>query len=233
MKNVLFLILATLAWPLWMNGQQDGAVQRIRFTLSNPSLKTQKVDIRHFNTETQQQSGYGYELGALGAHPVNMPAGTRVYRRTNGNWNLAFVVTTADDGRKFDLSRTYEISREQWLQASWDELYEKNNALEKAYDDTDIASMARRQGIRMINFVIAGKTLWDRQVYVKTLLPFDNQNGQTGFSRPLNVFSRLRVSYPEGTKIYLCNGPYWTDKQVKEQLLLTVDVEKSNYLIRM
>lgn len=85
----------------------------------------------------------------------------------------------------------------------------------------------------MINFVIAGKTLWDRQVYVKTVRPFDNQNGQTGFSRPLNVFSRLRVSYPEGTKIYICNGPYWTGKQVKEQLLLTVDVEKSNYLIRL
>lgn len=233
MKNALLLMLSAVIWPLCMNGQQAGAVQRIRFTLSNPSLKTQEVDIRHFNAETQQQSGYGYELGALGAHPVNMPAGTRVYRRSKGNWELAFVVTAADDGRKFDLSRTYDISREQWLQASWDELYERNNALEKAYDDTDIASMARQQGIRMINFVIAGKTLWDRQVYVRAKLPFDNQNGQTGFSRQLNIFSRLKVSFPEGTEIYLCDGPYWTDKQVKEQLLLTVDAEKSNYLIRL
>lgn len=233
MKNVLFLILAAFGCPALMNGQQDGAVQRIRFSLSNPTLKTQKVDIRHFNASTQQTTGYGYELGALGSHPVNMPAGTRVYRRSNGSWKLAFVATPADDGRKFDLSRSYNITREQWLQAAGDELNEKNNALEKACDDTDIASIARQKGIRMVTFVIAGKTVWDRQVYVRAKLPFDNQNGQTGFSRQLNAFSRLRVSYPEGTKIYLCDGPYWTDKQVNEQFLLTVDAEKSNYLIRL
>lgn len=233
MKNAIVFLLTTFVWPAFLIGQEEAAGQRVRFTISNPSLKMQRVDIRHYNTVTQQTTGYGYELGPLGNHPVNMPAGTRVYRRSKGNWKLAFVVTTADDGRKFDLSRTYEISREQWLQVASDELNEKNNALEKAHNDTGMAAMARRNGLRMITFVIAGKTLWDRQVYVRAELPYDNQNGQTGFSRQLNVFSRLKVSYPEGTKIYLCDGPYWTEKRVAEQLLLTVDSEKSNYLIRL
>jgi hypothetical protein len=54
-----------------------------------------------------------------------------------------------------------------------------------------------------------------------------------GFSRKISSFSKLRLSYPAGTKIYLCDGPYWNGGDVNETLLLTVDAEKENYLIKI
>ena len=72
-----------------------------------------------------------------------------------------------------------------------------------------------------------------KQVYVRAEIPGDEQNFNVGFSRKLNWSSVYRVSYPVGTKLYSCEAPYWEGKRVKESLILTVDKEKSLYLIRI
>jgi hypothetical protein len=41
--------------------------------------------------------------------------------KEEGDWVLAFVITAADNGRKFNLAKTYDISREQYAQAAYDE----------------------------------------------------------------------------------------------------------------
>jgi hypothetical protein len=63
-------------------------------------------------------------------------------------------------------------------------------------------------------------------------LPGETSKTNIGFSRRINWFDRLSVSYPVGSRIYLCDGAYWNDNKVREQLVLDVTAEKANYLIR-
>jgi hypothetical protein len=84
----------------------------------------------------------------------------------------------------------------------------------------------------MVTFKISGKALVGKQVHVRAQLPWVEGRSNEGFSRRLSRFDAMRVSFPVGTKIYLCDGPYWNGP-VPEKLLFTVDSEKANYLVRI
>jgi uncharacterized membrane protein YphA (DoxX/SURF4 family) len=221
--------------PVFAFSQNSVVPQRVSFSISNPALKSRAMDIRYMDPgKKTKQAGYGYELGGLSSHAVNMPVGTRVYKKSGDRWQLLFVVSASDDGRKFDVTKTYDINREQWLQAARDEMDERVANLEAAQnDDGDVEKKARENGLEMVTFQVAGKSLFSRPRYVRAQLPFDPPGSSTGFSQKLGYFSRYKISYPAGTKLFLCDGPYWKGGVVKETLVLEVDAEKQNYLIRI
>jgi len=220
-----FLLLAFSSF-----GQAQPA--RVSFTIANPSLKNREIDIRYFDNTRYAPSGYGYDLIALGTHPVNMPEGTRVYEKKKGSWELKFVVTSRDNGRRFDLTRTFDITREQRLQAMSDEQNEAAARLKKAAEQPGIEALARTHDLDMITFRVAGKSWWSRQVYVRVQLPYESQKTNVGFCQKLNRFSAFQVSYPVGTKVYLCAGAYWKG-DVKETYLFTVESEKAGDTVRL
>lgn len=231
-KNSL-LAACLLCLPFMGFSQTTNGVQRVSFTLSNPSLKARSIDIRHYDPVKKQSSGYGYDLGGLSSHAVNMPAGTRIYRKNHGDWQLAIIITSSDNGCKFDLTQTYEISQDQWQQAIRDEQDERIADLEAAGEHNDLEALAKEMRLEMVTFVVAGKSLFGRQVHMRAQLPFDDQKSNMGFSRKINFFSRFKVSYPVGTKVYLCDGAYWKGGEVHETLLFEVDTERKNYLVRL
>jgi hypothetical protein len=63
-------------------------------------------------------------------------------------------------------------------------------------------------------------------------LPYVAGRSNEGFSRRLSRFKKMRVEYPAGTRIYLCEGPYWNGLVV-EKLLYTITTEQSNYRLRL
>ncbi|MBI1225960.1 MAG: hypothetical protein GC192_12060 [Bacteroidetes bacterium] len=239
MKNALKSILACFAMllltlsPLTVFSQQKNEVKWVSFTISNPSLKSKDLDVRYFDPITKKTAGYGLHLGPLQSHADNKPVGTRIYLKNWDGYQLAFVLSADDDGRKFNLDKAHEISPEQRLQAVRDEESEKKAALENPDEDDDLGAFAKRHNVPMVTFTVAGKSLLKRQVHVRAQLPFVNERTNNGFSRKLSSFSHVKVSYPAGTKIYLCDGPYWNSGNVKETLLLTVDTEKVDYLIKI
>ena len=87
-------------------------------------------------------------------------------------------------------------------------------------------------GLEMITFKVSGKNPVGKQVHVRAQMPFDSGRSNNGFSRRLSYFDVYKISFPVGTKIYLCEGPYWNG-EVPEKLLFTVDAEKANYLFRL
>ncbi|MBN8682749.1 MAG: hypothetical protein J0L99_08845 [Chitinophagales bacterium] len=206
---------------------------RVRFTVSNPSLSARQIDIRYFNKGLQIRAGYGYTLNALGSHAINMPVGARIYVKKRQQWELAIVIGAGDEGRNFNLSRLPELTREQCLSASYDEMDEANASLEAANEIAPLEAVAATLKVEMVYFIISGKSLINKQVYVRADLPAGFEQEPHGFGRSLNIFSRMKVGYPVGTKLYLCEGPYWNGTAVKETLVLTVDPEKNNYLIRL
>lgn len=218
--------------PMVGFSQEQAEVKRVSFSLGNPSLKAKDLEVRYFDPTTKKSAGYGFHLGPLQHHADNKPVGTRVYLKKWDGYKLAFVLTHEDDGRTFDIGKTYGISREQWLQAAQDEEGERVAALEDANAADDLEVFAKQNGLSMVTFVVAGKLPLKRQVHVRAQLPLVNEKTSHGFSRKLSTFSRFEVSYPVGTKIYLCDGPYWNG-DVKETLLLIVDTEKQNYLMRI
>ena len=230
-----FALLCFFACTCTAQAQQPEAPKppRVRFTISNPSLSAREIDIRYFNKNLQMSAGYGYSLNALGSHAVNMPVGTRIYIKKRQQWDLAIVIGASDEGRNFNLSRLPELTREQCLEAANAEMDEQTNQLEAANDFTPLQTTAAALNVEMVCFIISGKNLINKQVYVRADLPAGFEQEPHGFSRSLNIFSRLKVSYPVGTKLYLCEGPYWNGTAVKETLVLTVDPEKNNYLIRL
>jgi uncharacterized membrane protein YphA (DoxX/SURF4 family) len=213
-------------------GQPQAAPARVTFTIANPSLKNREIDIRYFDNTRNAPSGYGYDLTALGTHPANMPEGTRVYEKKKGRWELKFVVTGQDNGRRFDLTSTFDITREQRLQAMSDEQNEATARLKKAAEQPGIEALARTHDLNMVTFRVAGKSWWSRQVYVRVQLPYESQKTNVGFSQKLNRFSAFQVSYPVGTKVYLCVGAYWKG-DVKETYLFTVESEKAGDTVRL
>jgi uncharacterized membrane protein YphA (DoxX/SURF4 family) len=206
--------------------------QRVRFTVSNPTLCNRSIDIRHFDHATRKTRGYGYELASLSSHAVSMPVGTRVYETRRNQRTLLFVVGTDDEGREFNLGKTLEISREQWLQVAYDEQGERSAQLQAAAEDPGLAERARANNLDMVTFKVVGKTPWGREVSIRAQLPFDGERSNAGFTQRLSWFTTYQVSYPVGTKIYLCAGKFW-EQSVPETLLFTVDGEKNNYLFRL
>jgi len=225
---LLFFFTSTL-----LAAQNANPAPRVSFTLSNPSLRTRIIDIRYYGSSSRKQSGYGYEMGALHSHAVNMPAGTFIYEKRGQEWKLKLVIHAEDQGRKFDLSKSYEISREEWLASSHYELNEETAAQEKLQSEAELERITKIAASDLITFKVGGKSLWGKQAYVRAEIPGDEQNFNNGFSRKLSWSSVYQVSYPKGTKLYLCEEPYWKGKRVKESLFLVVDAEKTNYLIRI
>lgn len=206
--------------------------KRVSFTISNPALSAKDLEVRYFNPATKQTAGYGFHLGPLQSHADNKPVGTRIYLKKGSDWQLAFVLTADDEGRKFKIGKTHEISREQWLQAARDEEGERIAALEDTNATDDLRTFAERKGLPMVTIVIAGKLPFKRQVHVRAQLPGVAEKTNHGFSRKLSSFSRFKASYPVGTKIYLCDGEYWNG-DVPETLLFTIDAGQNNYLVRI
>lgn len=232
MYKQIILLLFLFSTNL-LSAQSPNPAPRVSFTLSNPSLRTRIIDIRYYGDASQKKAGYGYEMNALHSHAVNMPAGTFIYEKQGQEWQLKLVIHPEDEGRKFDLSKSYEISREEWLASSHHELNEETAALEKLQSKAEIERMAKIAATDLVTFKVGGKSIWGKQVYVRAEIPGDEQNFNNGFSRKLSWSSVYRVSYPKGTKLYLCEEPYWKGKRVKESLFLLVDSEKTNYLIRI
>lgn len=220
------VVTGLLLLPLFGFAQSQ-APDRVSFTISNPNLSEATIDIRSFNYKDRKTSGYGYAIGPLGSHAVNMPAGTRIYKKQKEAWVLFAVVSSADNGRAFNLNRTVEITREQYLQAAYDEENEETSRLEKIAEEPDVFN-----GAELVTFVVSGTSLLPKQVYVRVQLPDTSLKTNIGFSRKLDRSSKFQVSYPIGSKVYLCEGPYWKG-DFKETLVLTLDAEKQNYLIRL
>lgn len=197
----------------------------VSFTVNNPGLKTREIDIRYFDATQQKSRGYGYDLGALASHAVHMPAGARVYDLKQGK--LLFVVDAADNGRTFNLDRSYDISEAQRLQATRDEQAEAACRQQKQVSETP-----ETDSVPLVHFKVAGKFPWARQIHVRVQLPGDTNKSNVGFSRKLSRFEEFQVHYPVGAKLYLCDGPYWK-RAVSETLILEITEAQQNYLVRL
>lgn len=210
--------------------QTESTPARVRFTMSNPTLKSHELEIRGFDAVKMKRIGYGCRVGALQSRSDNKPVGTRVYIKRGSEWALAFVLSPEDDGRKFNLSQNYEISPPQRAQVTLDEQNEQNEALKDVSENPDIASVSCSLGLEMVSFGISGKSLFGKQVYVRAQLPFGPERSNHGFSQRLSLLKDIRVSYPIGTKIYLCEGVYWNGP-VPETLLFTVSSAQADVRI--
>jgi uncharacterized membrane protein YphA (DoxX/SURF4 family) len=220
------VVTSFLLLPL-IGSAQTQSPERVSFTLSNPTLSKTSIDIRSYSYKDQKISGYGYALGPLSSHAVNMPTGTRIYKKQNDVWVLFAVVTPADNGRTFNLNRTYEINEEQHLQVLADEQNEEAARLKEASEE-----QVPFNGAELVTFKITGKSMIPKQVIVRVQLPNDVQKSNIGFSRKLDRSSMFEVSYPVGSKVYLCEGAYWNG-DVEETLVLTLDADKQNSLVRL
>jgi len=213
-------------------GQSAITPERISFTLSNPTIKKQLIEIQAFDETSGKTSGYGYGLGALRSHAVNMPIGTRVYLCGKQGKQLIFVLSATDQGRKFDTTQKYEITEAQRNQVARDEQNQKIAQNNKVVADPDLKTLSNSKGYEMIDFLVSGKTFLGRQIKVRAQLPFDAEKSNVGFSQRLSKSSKIELSYPVGTKIYLCEGDYWLG-DVRETLLFTVDASYSGKLLRI
>lgn len=204
--------------------------ERVNFSVKNSTLKSKWIEFKHFDNTQKKISGYGYLLSALGHHSTNMPVGTRIYKGEQ----LVYVVSADDNGKSIDINKQYEISRETWLDVSYQEMNEKTAKLDKVHEDKNMEVIAKQKNIPMVTFKVKGSSVFPSQVHVRAQLPWDTQRSTNGFSTSLSLFSEQRVSFPVGTKVYLCDGPYWKKgANFKETLIVTVDEEKSNYTFKL
>lgn len=228
-KSALIPIFC-LAFTANSAAQTDTNPARVSFSLSNPSLKSYELEIRGFDYAKSKRIGYGCRVGAWQSRSDNKPVGTRVYIKRGGKWTLAFVLSASDEGRKFNLSHTYEINQEQRVQVALDEQNEQNQALKDHAENPDIATVARSLGLEMVSFDISGKNLFGKQVHVRAQLPYDSGRSNHGFSQRISLLKSVHVQYPVGTKIYLCEGAYWNGP-VAETLLFTVSSAQTDVRI--
>jgi hypothetical protein len=224
----------TLVYTLWLVWVADIAAQeRVHFSIKNPTLAARHVEFKYWNANNQKSAGYGYALNGLANHATTLPVGTRIYLKEGRQAKLLFVITAQDQGVQLNITKPRELSREQSLDVAYQEMNEKTSKLAKADDEESIEQMAQRKGLQMVTFRLKGSSFWPRQVYVRVQLPWDTHRTNVGFSTTMSVFSEKQVSYPVGAKVYSCEGAYWNGKAVKETLLLTVAVEKANYVFKL
>jgi uncharacterized membrane protein YphA (DoxX/SURF4 family) len=230
-------VVASLFLPLLASAQTSDGLERVRFSVTNPSLRGREVDFKFFEETSGKRAGYGYHLNGFESHAVNLPAGTRIYKKKNDQWNLLWVVSKADEGREIDVTKQYELSREQWLESARAEMAEQTNAYDSAAGidaDENLRQWAEARNLSMVTLVVSGKSLVGATRHVRVQLPGDPTPTNLGFSRRISRFDRLRVSYPVGSKIYLCDEAYWKSAQpVREKLLFEVTEELANYRIRI
>jgi uncharacterized membrane protein YphA (DoxX/SURF4 family) len=228
----LAIVGAVMVFPLGLEAQdQTDASLRVSFTISNPSLRVRNIEVRHFNYENKKSSGYGYDLGPLNSHPVNMPVGTRVYEKQGKDLDLIYVIEAKDQGLKINLNKKYEITQQQWLDNAWAQRNTMIYQLEELDKNPDLAALAQKNGVDMVTFIVSGKSTLGKMTHIRVEPPFKSDNS-LGFSKTLSRSSRFQVTYPVGSKIYLCEGPFW-EKEYPEQLLFTLEAEQSSYLIRL
>jgi uncharacterized membrane protein YphA (DoxX/SURF4 family) len=234
-KQIFRLSTVTACFSIitFISQAQTGATStepaRVSFTIANPSLKNKMVDFKSYNADNKMIAGYGYGLNALATHAVNLPSPVFVYEEKNGKKELLFVVTQKDNGKKFSVNQEYEITREQYLDAAWAEMKEKET--KKSENDKSIEGIAKQKGIKLVGVNIKGASLFPSMVHVRYELPWTKDN-QMGFSTSLSKTKRQYVFLPVGTKIYQCSDKYW-DKSTKftEKLLVTLDGSKNDYLV--
>jgi uncharacterized membrane protein YphA (DoxX/SURF4 family) len=228
----LAIVGAVMVFPLGLEAQdQTDASLRVSFTISNPSLRVRNIEVRHFNYENKKSSGYGYDLGPLNSHPVNMPVGTRVYEKQGKDLDLIYVIEAKDQGLKINLNKKYEITQQQWLDNAWAQRNTMIYQLEELDKNPGLAALAQKNGVDMVTFIVSGKSTLGKMTHIRVEPPFKSDNS-LGFSKTLSRSSRFQVTYPVGSKIYLCEGPFW-EKEYPEQLLFTLEAEQSSYLIRL
>jgi uncharacterized membrane protein YphA (DoxX/SURF4 family) len=211
--------------------QTDGQ-QRVSFTLGNSSLRGKMVEFRSFDSQRKLVAGYGYWLNGLEKHPVNLPAPVMVYLKKNGKDELLVVVRPADNGKHFSVNQTYPISREDALEEAYLTLNTETAALEAANPEAALAQTAKEKGLKMVSFRVKGASAFPVKVYVRVQLPWDpNPKANTGFTTTLSRSKLMKMTYPVGTRVYVCDGPYWEkDRTYQERLVVAVDEEKENYL---
>jgi uncharacterized membrane protein YphA (DoxX/SURF4 family) len=232
--TILLLLFGTMAPQAQTpSTNPDRPTDRVSFEVKNPTLRGMDIEFRsYYNTRTNKLMGaYGYSLNAMSSHAVNMVAPVRVYRTQGGKKTLILVINTKDEGKSFSLKNTYEISREDYLQAANDELNEETNKMSQPNESKSIEQEAQERGISLVTFRVKGSSIWPRQVYVRYQLPWDKSpKTMTGFSSTMSRQSTQKMRLPVGTKVYSCSGKYWEkEAQYTEKLIVTVDEEKNNY----
>jgi hypothetical protein len=238
MKKLFLTTLVLFSTILFANAQE-----RVSFTISNPSIKSLIVDFKSYDSKGKTLAGYGYGLNGLASHAVNLPSPVFVYVNRNGKQELFAVVKTADEGKSYSTNKKYEISREDWLVDShreeylknaYDELEKQTNNFGKGKKESSIESIAKSKNLKMVKITVKGSSLLPTQKHVRVQLPWDsNPKSQIGFSEGLSMFNERTVSYPVGTKIFLCDKPYWDGSNYKEKLIVTLDEEKQNYSYKL
>jgi uncharacterized membrane protein YphA (DoxX/SURF4 family) len=213
------------------------SVERVSFSIKNPTFKGRTIDFRYWNADNKKRAGYGYGLNARENHPTNMPVGTRIYLEEKGKKTLLYVLTAQDNGRQLNINEKYELTREQYLDAAHQEQNEETEAVAKAKDPADESSvekMAKAKGLKMVSFRVKCASVWPRQIHVRVQLPWDTKKSMHGFSTTMTPASSLKMNYPVGSKVYLCDGAYWkSDANVTEKLIATIDEEKTNYTFKL
>lgn len=211
---IFFLLISKIA--------QAQTEVRVSFTVTNSSLSGKYLDFKGKN------SGYGYQLNALGSHATNLMAPVRVYEEKNGQRTLLFIVKAEDNGKSFSVNQPYQISKEDQLQAANDEMTEKAIALEKAKKERTMEQIAKEKGLKLVKITVKGSSWFGSMAHVRYQLPWGTDN-QLGFSTSLSKWNGRDLVLPVGTKVYQCSDKYWSsDTKFTEKLLLIVDESKEN-----
>ena len=205
---------------------------RVSFTVKNPSMKGKTIDFKSYSSEKERfTAGYGYVLNGLASHAVNLPAPVYVFQEIKGRKHLIFVVTAKDNGNTFNVNEDYEISREQWLEASRAEMVQRN--IEKNKDDNSIESIAAKKGIKVVGVNIKGSSWFPSMAHVRYELPWGNDN-QLGFSGSLSKFNGRDLMLPVGTKVYQCSDKFWSKStKFTEKHIITIDDQKSTISVTL
>ncbi|MFN8355575.1 MAG: DoxX family protein [Spirosomataceae bacterium] len=224
-------IAVMLVGVLCSTTQAQTTQERVSFVVKNPTLKNMSIEFKSYNAQHRKTAGYGYGLNALATHAVNLPAPVRIYATKNGKRDLILIVKKSDEGKTFSLNKEYDISREDYLAAAYDEMNEETDQLEATHRDKSIEQIAKEKGLKLVTFRVKGSSLLPKTTYVRYQLPWDTEKKPTGFTTSMSRFSTEKLSLPVGTKVYVCSDKYWErGVSYTEKLIVTVNEEKENYL---
>jgi uncharacterized membrane protein YphA (DoxX/SURF4 family) len=226
-NQMRFWAIACLLLVCCEAGQAQG-IQNVPFVVKNGGFSAKSIEMKHFDYQTRKISGYGLDLGSQVSEAVNLPAGTRIYAIKKGRRQLLTIIQAQDAGSMIDISTDFEPTREQWLSAAYDEMNEK--AAERTAPNPALELLAAQYGMPLIPLVFRGRDVDARTVHLRMELPFEGASKTMGFSQSLSCSLEKYVAWPIGTRVYLCDGPFWDSASTtNEKLLFIVDAEKANY----
>jgi hypothetical protein len=218
-----FSIICTL-FLVNLKSKAQTDIPRVSFIVSNSSMSGKYIDFRSYSINTKTMAGYGYSLGGLSSHAVNLPVPVRVYEEKGGKKKLLFVVIEKDNGKKFSVNQTYIITEEQLQQAEKDEINEKLAGATNPKEDKGMEQIAKDRGLKLITVNFKGSTWFSSMVHVRYQLPWEANKSQTGFSTSLSKFQNKKLTLPIGTKIYQCSDKFWSQNtKYTEKLIITID----------